>query len=770
MEEALERFSLAQESESDQRSLMLDDLRFAALDQWPDALKRLRERDPNGARPCLVLDKIGQYRRQVINDTRQNLPSIRFRPVDDKSDKDTAEVLNGLARHVEDVSSADIAYLTALDWAVTCGLGYFRILTEYVSDDTWDQEIRIARVHNPFAVYNDPHFTQPDGSDSEWCFITEDVPRKTFEKLYPKAEQGGDLGPVSEGDRAHTWFSEETIRIAEYFRIEREKDEVVLLADQSAMYGSRYLELRDGGAELIPVVRTRPVQRRVCRWQKITGLEAVEESEFPSSYIPVIPVIGTEFWIEGKRQLSGLVRAAKDPQRGYNYHMSVATEIMGLGPRAPFIGAAGQFEGFEHEWDTANTENYSKLQYNPVGLGGTLAPPPQRQQAAGPPVGMLQMAQLFETNVQAALGMYQASIGAPSNEKSGIAIRERKNEGDVGTLHYRFNLSLAMRHGGRILLEMFPRVIDTARIARIIGEDGAADTVMLDPALPAASQKTPKGQPNLHNITIGRYDVSMDIGPAYATRRQDAAEGFTEMVRAYPPLMEKAGDLMFRNMDWPGAEQLADRLAPPEAEEGGIPPQLQAQMQQMQQHYEQQLGQAQQMVQGLQQQLGEASQAAEEGQAAVKDKGAEHDIKGQELQVKAFEAETKRQELQLRAREIEARIEQIDAQTAETQAGTLEVESVNQTLAGLMQAQQGMQAALAELAEVRGEQVAAEARQAEVNEAIGGVLLAMQEPKSIALVRDEQGRAAGAVVSQGGQATRQIALVRDQGGQLAGAE
>jgi portal protein len=525
MEEALERFALAQEAEAENRREMLEDLRFAALEQWPEKLKRMRELDINGARPCLVLDKIGQYRRQVINDTRQNLPSIRFRPVDDRSDKDTAEVLNGLARHVQDVSSADIAHLTALDWAVTCGLGYFRILTEYTSDDSWDQDIRIARIHNPFAVYFDPHSTAPDGSDAEWCFITEDVPKKAFERLHPKAELGGDLGPASEGDLVHSWFSEESIRVAEYFRIERVKDEVVLLEDQSSLYGSEYRKRLEGGEVLIPVVRARRVDRRLCQWEKITGREPLEEREFPSSYIPVIPVIGTEFWIEGKRQLSGMVRPGKDPQRALNYWASVATEVTALQPRAPFIGAAGQFEGFEKEWETANTENHAFLPYNPEGSGGALSPPPQRQPFPGAPTGMLQLMQMFEGHIQSALGMYNASVGAPSNEKSGIAIRERKNEGDVGTAHYRGNLALSERHEGRILLEMFGRIYDTARIARIIGEDGAVETVMLDPRLPAASQKTPRGQPNLHNITLGRYDVSVDIGPAYATKRQDAAAG-----------------------------------------------------------------------------------------------------------------------------------------------------------------------------------------------------------------------------------------------------
>lgn len=663
MEEPLERFALAQEAEADERALMVDDLRFAALDQWPDQLKRLRETDINGARPCLVLDLFGQYQRQVINDTRSNLPSIRVRPVDDKSDKDTAEVINGLIRHIEDESSADIAYLNALTWAVRCGLGYFRILTEYVSDDSWNQRIRIAQVHNRFAVYRDPYSTTPDGSDFEWLFITDDVPRKAFKKTHPKAEQPTDFASGSEGDLLRAWFSEETVRLGEYFRIVREKDEVVLLEDQSSMYGSRYQELLAEGADgLLRVIRARPVDRRKCRWQQMSGCEVLEETEIPSSYIPVIPVIGTEYWIDGKRQLSGMVRPAKDGQRGFNYHMSVATEMMGLGPRAPFIGASGQFEGHP-EWATANTENHAFLEYEPISNGGTLCPPPARQQFMGAPQGMLQMAQLFQGNVQSSLGMYQASVGAPSNEKSGIAIRERKNEGDVGNLHYRANLSLSMRHAGRILLEMIPRVIDTAQVARIIGEDGSVDTVQLDPGLPDASQKTPKGQPNIHNITIGRYDLSMDIGPAYATRRQDAAQGMQEMVRAFPPMMQTHGDLMFQEMDWPGAQQMAERskkalppeLADDEEGEPQIPPQLKAQIQQGMQQYEQQLAQAQQMIQGLQQQLGEASQAAQEGQAAAKDKSGDHALKSQELRLKAFEAETKRMEAEVKAMEARAR-------------------------------------------------------------------------------------------------------------------
>lgn len=555
------------------------------------------------------------------------------------------------------------------------------------------------------------------------------------------------------------WFGEETVRIAEYFKIVREKDEVVLLEDQSSMYGSRYQEILSEGGVLLPVIRARPVDRRVCKWQKISGCEVLEETDFPASFIPVIPVIGTELWVDGKRQLSGIVRACKDPQRGLNYHASVATEVMALQPRAPFIGAAGQFEGHP-EWDTANSENYSKLEYEPISSGGTLCPPPQRQQLSGAPNGMLQMMQMFAENISMASGMHEASLGAPSNETSRVAIEARNQKGDIGTSHYRGNLGFSMRHAARILLEMFPREYDTARIARIIGEDGAADTVQLDPALPRASQQTPKGQPNRHNITIGRYDVSVDTGPAYATRRQDAAAGMTEMVRAFPPMMQTHGDIMFRQMDWPGADQMADRskkALPAELaddEEGGepqIPPQLKVQIQQGMQQYEQQLAQAQQMIQGLQQQLGEASAAAQEGQAAAKDKGADHALKSQELQLKAFEAETRRLETQAKLSQqsqgIEARCQDVERkaealaeliETQKQQLGSCQPSGDGADPQGPVDADPGLGATSAAIAQGM--------------EQLALAVAELRSAKTIRVVRDETGAMVGAeVAGQEGQ-------------------
>lgn len=663
MEQAIERRRMSQEAFNDNRAKMLEDLRFANLNQWPERLRLHRENDINGARPCLVLDKIGQYRRQVINDVRANMPQIRVRPSGMNSDKMTAEAINGIFRHVQDISCADIAYLTALDYAVTCGLGYFRIITEYQNNDSWDQDIAIKGIYNgPFGVDSDPHSVEMDGSDSEWCFISRNIPRKVFERLYPGAEAMDFAGEFKADQSLNDWFSEDSISIAEYFFIEEVKDDVLLLADRASMYGSRYYDLISNGMQLAPVVSSRGVKRKMCKWEKISGMEVLEETDFPSSYIPVIPVIGTQLWIEEKRCLTGLIRPAKDPQTAYNYYASVATEVGALAPRAPFIGAAGQFENFETEWSDANIENYAYLQYNPKTLEGNLVPPPQRQPFIGAPQGMLEMMQVFENSIRTSLGLYQASVGAPSNEMSGIAIRERRNEGDMGTLHFRANLANSMRHAGRIMLEMFPIVLPAKQIMQIIGEDGTPNSIILDPSIANASLKTEEGKPNLHNITIGRYEVSIDIGPAYATRRQDAAAGMTDLIKADPALLQTHADLFFREMDWPGAEKFADRskkMLPPQLSDedqdgrAQIPPQVRAQMQQMQEQMEQ----AGQMVQQLQQQLQDASQAAQDLQMKVDDKTAEIGVKDRELSIKEFSAETDRIQAYSKGRESQTKLD-----------------------------------------------------------------------------------------------------------------
>lgn len=758
LEEARERFKSASDAESQYRAEALDDLRFLALDQWPEQLKRQREHDPNGARPCLVLDKCNQHVRQIVNDMRQNRPAIKCRPVDDRADKDTAGVYSGLIRHIENRSGAEVAYLTAGEYAASIGRGFFRILTEYEHEHSFHQEIEIARIHNPFAVYLDPYSTELDGSDAEWAFVTDRLPKKMFERQFPSAEPV-DVEHAGQGDLLE-WYQEDSVRVAEYFYRVAKPESLLLLADGTTAWGDDYQAALQNGVVPVPVVQERQAQRRRVQWCKHTGAEVLERREFPSTYIPVIPVYGNQFWLEGERRIFGAVRAAKDAQRQYNYSASSATEMIALAPRAPYVGAVGQFENFESEWGSANTENLAFLQYNPLSVGGVAVPKPERQAFAGVPAGLVQQLQQAEHDIQSALGQYNASLGAPSNEKSGVAIRQKQMESDMANSHYMHNLARSIEHAGYILVEMIPKVYDTRRMLRILGEDGTADQAQIDPAMPQAAMKMqPQGggkAQNIYNLNVGRYDVAVTVGPGYSTRRQEAAEGMVQLAQANPQMMQVAGDLMLRNMDWPGADQIADRLkaaippeirGPEEGEPGAdIPPEIRAQMQQMQQQYEQQLAEASQMIEAMQPRLAEAEAqardksaeaakrelegAAKQGEQALK--RGELAIKSEELRVKRFEAETKRLDLQIKAHEIQSRIDQMQAETAETQAGTAQTEGINELLGQLMQSSQAMSQTEALMAGLAREVQALEAK----------LLL----PKEIALIRGPDGRVAGAKV------------------------
>lgn len=624
IETALERFRRCEEAESANRSQALDDLRFSLGEQWSDEIRRARESDPNGARPCLTVDKLDQYIRQVINDARQNKPSIKPRAKDEGADVETAEVLQGIVRHIEDQSSADVAYDTAVEMAARAGFGYIRVITDYADDDGFVQDVFIKAVRNPFSCYLDPDHVNPDGSDARYGFAFEDIPRKQFEALYPKADpcdferSGPELGQ---------WLTKDTVRIAEYFEVVEESRTIWQAEDGSA-----------SDVE-IPGALSRTVQRKKVVWRKLTAREVLETRDWLGKYIPIVPVYGHLIDVAGERRISSLHRPAMDAQRMYNYAASAFVERVALTPKAPYIATAQQIEGYEAEWAAANTSNQSVLPYN----ADPSAPPPSRQSAADIPAGWMQVMQGMEHDIQGALGMYNASLGAPSNEKSGKAIMARQREADNATFHIIDNLSRAIRQVGRILLDLIPKIYDTNRVIRILGEDGTEDFARIDPEQQEAKREihdlNGRVVERIYNPGVGRYDVTVTVGPAYGTKRQEAAEFLTQIVQSSPDMMPIIGDLMFRSMDMPFAEDIAERLkklAPPqiqEQEEGApqIPPEVQQQMQMMSQQMEQ-----------MQQQLSAAAAELGDKRMEYEGKTADLRIKERELAIKEYDAETKR--------------------------------------------------------------------------------------------------------------------------------
>ena len=637
------RLQMAQAAYSDSREDELDDLRFMAGSpdnqwQWPADVLATRgsvQGQTINARPCLTINKLPQHVRQVTNEQRQNRPSGKVIPADDNADVQVAEIFNGVVRHIEYMSDADVAYDTACDNQVTYGEGYIRLLTEYCNEETFDQDIRIARVRNAFSVYMDPTIQDPCGADAEWCFVTEDILISDYERMFPDAAPISTLMSQGVGNESMAqWLAEDTIRIAEYFYKAYEKATLNLYPDnQTAFKGTP----QDATLQAMfgKPIRSREVDRQKVMWMKTNGFDILDEREWPGKWIPVVRVVGNEWEVEGKLYISGLVRNAKDAQRMYNYWTSQEAEMLALAPKAPFIGYGGQFEGYEMQWKTANTTNWPYLEVNPdvTDGAGAVLPLPQRAAPPLPQTGLIQAKMGAGEDIKATTGQYDASLGQQGNERSAKAIVAREKQGDVGTYHYVDNLARAIRHITRQIVDLIPKIYDTQRIARIIGVDGDVDMVKFNP-----TQKEPVKEirdelggliEKVYNPGVGTYDVMVTTGPGYMTKRQEALDAMSQILQSNPALWSVAGDLFIKNMDWPGAQEMAERfkkiLDPKVLSDGDQSPEMMA---------------AQQQLEAMTQELNRMTDIIQNVQDSVAQR--EVDIKEYKAQVDAYDAETKR--------------------------------------------------------------------------------------------------------------------------------
>jgi hypothetical protein len=586
------RFSYAVMAERDIREQAIMDLQFVAGDQWTE---KARTERGNADKPCLTFNKLPTFVQQVVNAARQKKPSIKISPVDSKTDKDTAKVLNGIVRHIEYASDADVAYDTALEYAVTCGFGFYRILTNWCDDaETWSQEIRIAAIQDPFSVYLDPDALKHDRSDANWGFIIDRISRDEFHAQYKDENgQGWNLDVYGSTD---AWIDDRSVQVAEYWFIEK-KDRPIALIEVPVMdpYGMPAIDPNTGEAvterktvdqkdipENARVLRKRTLQEKKVRCIKTNGFEVLEEKEWAGKWIPIIPVYGKELFVNGKRHLFSLIRFARDPQQLFNFYRTSEAETVSMGAKAPWIGYEGQFKN--PKWETANSRNWAYLEVSPMMVNGLPAPLPVRN-TFEPPIQALSLgAMQASDDIKGALGMFDAAIGKQSNETSGIAIQRRQAESDVSNFHFSDNQARAQRHCGRIVVELIPLVMDTEQEVRIIGEDERERVVTVN-----AAYVDENGKEREYKLSAGKYDVTVKTGPSYTTQRQEAFDLMTQFAQAYPQLLQIAGDLVFQNSDIPGAEAIAERFKrtlPPELasddEDGApkIPPAMQKKMMQ----------------------------------------------------------------------------------------------------------------------------------------------------------------------------------------------
>lgn len=545
LRESLEAFQEARDADQHNTREAAHDFKFYAGEQWPAEIVRDRTASK---RPLLTVNQLPKYLRSVTNDARQNPAGIMVRPEDDFADVETAKVLTGLIRNIEAQSMAEIAYIRALEHAVIGGLGHFRVATEYATDDAFEQDIRIRPIMSPFAVTWDHGARHPLRIDAERVWVTDLLTRSVFEARFPKATPSDWESARIE---APDWHQGDLVRIAEYwYRKPTTKTLVQFadgqVADRAQIDDETYARWQAEGY----ITNERRVETtKICQ-VLMSGMDVLSEvTEWAGKHFPIIPVLGEEVDIGERQMRFGMVRFARDPQLMYNVHRTALAEAAAMAPKAKWVGTDEQFAGHEAEWDQANVSPTARLTYSPDPQSPG---PPQRVSPDLPSQALVTEVGLAAGDLESVIGIYRANLGAPSNETSGRAIRFRQREGDTGTYAYLDNLHRAIEQGGRVIVDILPRIYDTPRVARVLGEDGVGETVRLNWTMPDGRK--------IHDLASGKYDVAVTAGPAYGTRREEALEGMTEFVRAVPAAAMMVADLIAKNSDWPGSDEFAARF------------------------------------------------------------------------------------------------------------------------------------------------------------------------------------------------------------------
>lgn len=622
--EAHKRFIKCEKWEAIARRRWQEDWQFANGDsennfQWPDQLYVART---TNERPALTINKVRQHNLQIINDAKQNKTGIKYRPIGDGATAESADVLEGIVRHIQDVSKANNGRGTAIEFQVTCGLGWTRVVTDYESSDTFDQEIYIRPVDDPLSVFLDPDTCEKDGSDARFGFVFQDRPRDEVRDEYPDLDL-----PVSNAVDGHDagWLRDDHVRIAEYYRVKEDKDELIGtpegVAKLKSLLDPEFIKILEEQAKAQgQELQRRPVMRKRLEWFKIVGDKIVERQKPPGKTVPLVPWIGAQVVIQGQMDRYGHTRHLKDPQRMLNYNRSAAVEFGALQSKTPYTAPVRAIEGLETYWETANRENHSVLPYNDIDDNGQPIEKPERQQPPTSAPVFIEGAQAAERDMMIASGQYEAELGAPSNEVSGKAINERQRQGDRATYHFIDNQAIAIRREGQIILELIPEIYDTPRVKRILGEDGEESQVHIDPGAPQAQMAMQRGDQitRVLNPRIGRYEVVSDVGPDYATQRQEAFNAIVQVITQAPQLLGVIGDLLFKVADFPLADEIAERLKP------GLQPE------------------AQQAIQQLQVQLAKANHTLGETMQALTEERLKNKAGDAKNAVAAFDADTRR--------------------------------------------------------------------------------------------------------------------------------
>ena len=594
------------DAKSEERELMRDDQKFAAGEQWPEMIRKARELS---GRPIQTINRLPAFIDQIVGDARQNKPSIKVHAGED-GDEDIAAIYDGLIRSIQNESNADFAYDTAVEHTACFGFGAWRIKTDYESEDSFNQIICIERITDPLSVYFDKNSQLPDYSDARHVTVRVKITKDEYKQRWPKQEEAD----YNFDDFTSDWIvDKDQVIVAEHYYKVDEKATLYAVQDEE---GNTQVTLEKPlfGFNIVNQRETTITKIKMCM---ISGAGVLEESDWAGKYLPIVGVNGKEDLVDGKRTLRGLVRFAKDPQRMYNYWRTIDTEQKALAPKAPVLVTAKQIEGFEQHWQDSLTSNMPYLMINDVAG----APAPNRINAGIIDKGANEAALMCVDEMKSTTGIFSASLGEQDNEKSGRAILAQQRKGDTANFAYIDNIARAIKWTGKIIIDLIPKIYDAARVVTVMGADGAKKLERINQVV------MKKGEPKNLDLSVGKYDLVVTQGASYATKRIEALNSMVEIARVNPAIMQVAGDLIVKAMDWDGADEIAERM------KKMLPPQLQAQ--------EGEDGEQKQLPPEVQQMIEQGKQQIEQLQKQVNELLDEKDDKEDELRLKKYEIDVK---------------------------------------------------------------------------------------------------------------------------------
>lgn len=580
--ECQERFTFSQEAESQNRSEFEFDKRFVDGDQWDPTIRDERFSD---RRPSLTINITDAITRRVINSCRENRPRIVCHPVGNGADIDTAKVIDGLFRHIEYASTAAYWYDNALENAIQGGWGWLAVDNEYLKDTSFDQELRIKGYSNPLMCYGDPNSRMPDGSDMDWFIETEFMKRTVYREKFGKLDPTG-WRWVGRGDDVPDWSNKEEIRVAKYWRVEPKKDRLIEYEDGQRLLRSDVS--KTGAIRGVKQVKDREVIRKQIVCYLLTSNKILKKTEWPGKWIPRIPVYGRRSDRNGRIFIKGMVRDLRDSARIYNYAETAKTEWYAMVSKAQWIGPEGFMDGHEAAFRDTNRKPIVALEYKiQHDDQGNVLPPPQRVEPPQPNAGFAEWADSTRSNFLMVAGIsHEPGMDVQGEVISGKAMKRRQAMSDISNFDFYDNFCRSLTHVGRVLLDLLPHFYGTERMIRIIRDDGTPQQVtinervqpMITPGSPmppimsqqinpqmAPSGPSAEAQAAKHiknDLTTGDYEVVIDTGPSYQTKREESAEAMLELLNtpAGQMVASSAADLMVRAMDFPNSDMVADRL------------------------------------------------------------------------------------------------------------------------------------------------------------------------------------------------------------------